>query len=129
MLDGARGRQGAIGASRPEISARTVEPHSTRPARAVAPISVSPSELAMLGVFLYGPRWQTALARSLNVAPRSVRRWRCGERRVGPEHARLIAALVRAKHLRRAAEASRSYLAMVEALSSPALCAALLAAV
>lgn len=35
--------------------------------------------LAECGAALYGPRWQTELARDLGVADRTVRRWAAGE--------------------------------------------------
>lgn len=40
---------------------------------------MTPTELARLGKKLYGVRWQTALARTLQVNPRTVRRWAAGE--------------------------------------------------
>lgn len=40
------------------------------------------AELEMTGAALYGPRWQTDLARALGVADRSMRRWVAGQNRV-----------------------------------------------
>ena len=37
-------------------------------------------QLTAVGEALYGPRWQAALSRDLNVALRTVQRWDAGER-------------------------------------------------
>lgn len=39
---------------------------------------MTPAELALVGAALYGPRWQTEMARALEVADRTVRRWAAG---------------------------------------------------
>lgn len=39
-------------------------------------------ELETTGAALYGPRWQTDLARALGVADRSMRRWVAGQNAV-----------------------------------------------
>ena len=39
---------------------------------------MTPALLAECGEALYGPRWQSDLARDLNVADRTVRRWVAG---------------------------------------------------
>jgi hypothetical protein len=36
--------------------------------------------LARVGAALYGPQWQSALARDLGVSDRTMRRWATGER-------------------------------------------------
>jgi hypothetical protein len=38
------------------------------------------SDLTTLGIFLYGPRWQTRLARAIQRSDRSVRYWAAGDR-------------------------------------------------
>lgn len=40
--------------------------------------------LAETGEALYGPRWQTDLARALGVSDRTVRRWAAGTQAVPP---------------------------------------------
>ena len=45
---------------------------------------MTPGELRTIGERLYGPRWQTKLARALPVNARSVRRWLSGERNIRP---------------------------------------------
>lgn len=40
--------------------------------------------LADCGEALYGPRWQTDLARDLRVSDRTVRRWAAGEQPMPP---------------------------------------------
>lgn len=47
------------------------------------------SDLAFAGRKLHGHRWQTALARTLRVDVRTVRRWAAGERQV-PATAELL---------------------------------------
>ena len=53
------------------------------------------AELEMTGAALYGPRWQTDLARALDVSDRSMRRWVAGQNAVPdglrPVLARLVA--------------------------------------
>jgi hypothetical protein len=51
---------------------------------------MTPTELRTIGEHLYGPRWQTKLARALPVNPRTVRRWLAGERRIHPAIAERI---------------------------------------
>jgi hypothetical protein len=52
-----------------------------------------PAELREIGEQLYGPRWQTKLARALPVNVRSVRRWLSGERNIRPVIAERIRGL------------------------------------
>lgn len=40
---------------------------------------MTPSLLAEIGEALYGPSWQSEMARTLRVASRTVRRWAAGE--------------------------------------------------
>jgi len=40
--------------------------------------------LAQIGEALWGPRWQSELARSLGVADRTVRRWTAGDTTPAP---------------------------------------------
>ena len=48
----------------------------------VETFSRSPKGLAEVGETLYGPRWQSALARDLGVSIRTVQFWAAGERRI-----------------------------------------------
>lgn len=45
---------------------------------------MTPVELRSLGERLFGPRWQTKLARALPVSTRTVRFWLSGKRRIRP---------------------------------------------
>ena len=45
---------------------------------------MTPALLREAGEALYGPLWQSELARALGVADRTVRRWIAGERPVPP---------------------------------------------
>lgn len=54
---------------------------------------MTPTELRTLAESLYGPRWQTKLARALPVNDRTVRRWLSGDRKIRPLVAERIKAL------------------------------------
>lgn len=55
------------------------------PGCSVSPRLTMPADiLARVGAALYGPRWQTDLARELGVADRTVRRWVAGADRPRP---------------------------------------------
>lgn len=84
-------------------------------------------DLAPLGIFLYGPRWQSALARDVHRTPRMVRRWVAGERPISVDASRLIAELVRNKHAHQMRWIRASYLGMVTGLSTSVFRAGLLA--
>lgn len=43
---------------------------------------MTPPDLEQRASALYGERWQTALARRVRVEPRSVRKWKAGERSI-----------------------------------------------
>lgn len=51
---------------------------------------MTPSELRIIGEKLYGPRWQTQLAKVLPVEARTVRRWLAGKRSIHPAFAARI---------------------------------------
>jgi hypothetical protein len=46
---------------------------------------MTPKQLAEVGEALYGPHWQSFLARDLGIDPRSMRRYVAGDRQVPPE--------------------------------------------
>lgn len=54
---------------------------------------MTPAELRSHGERLYGPRWQTSLARALPVNPRTVRAWLSGKRKMRPVIAERIRAI------------------------------------
>jgi hypothetical protein len=43
---------------------------------------VTPDDLARRATALYGTEWQTALARTIRVGDRAVRRWKAGDREI-----------------------------------------------
>lgn len=45
---------------------------------------MTPHDLRAIGNRLFGPRWQTQLARAIGVTPRTVRRWTKGDQRIPP---------------------------------------------
>lgn len=56
---------------------------------------MTPTELRSIGEKLYGPQWQTKLARAVPVSPRTVRRWLSRERNIHPAMAERIKSLKR----------------------------------
>lgn len=57
--------------------------------------AITPELLALCGQALYGARWQTEIARDLQVDDRTVRRWLSGERSIPPGLRRELLALLR----------------------------------
>lgn len=53
-----------------------------------------PAGLELVGLALYGHRWQSSLARDLGVSVRVVRYWAAGDKPVPPNQWRYIAALL-----------------------------------
>ncbi len=54
-----------------------------------------PDELRAIGESLYGPIWQTKLARAVPANPRTIRRWLSGDRKIRPLVAERIRGLLR----------------------------------
>jgi hypothetical protein len=74
------------------------------------------SDLVIIGVFLYGPRWQTPLARALHRSTRLVRYWKAG-RPLSKAVSTAIEALVRNKHGDQMRRTRAYYLDMIATLS------------
>jgi hypothetical protein len=77
----------------------------------------STSDLEIVGLYLFGPRWSTPLARALNVSRRLVCYWKAGSRPVSVQHTSTIAAMVRAKHGERMRREWVGYQKMIASLS------------
>jgi len=56
--------------------------------------------LTAVGESLYGPRWQAALSRDLNVAVRTVQRWDAGDRGIPASLADDLRALLEARQIK-----------------------------
>jgi DNA-binding transcriptional regulator YdaS (Cro superfamily) len=82
-------------------------------------VILSRTELAMLAVFLFGARWQAALARLIAVDRRLVGRWAAGERRVSARCSMLIIAAARERHRARLAALEDRFAMIAAALSEP----------
>jgi hypothetical protein len=54
---------------------------------------MTPEELREIGERLYGPRWQSSLARALPVSTRTIRYWLSGDREIREVIARRIRSL------------------------------------
>jgi DNA-binding transcriptional regulator YdaS (Cro superfamily) len=64
-------------------------------------MTMTPRELEQSGRLIYGERWQTALARGLGVADRTVRRWFAGAVPIpGPAAIAIRALVENARHRR-----------------------------
>lgn len=74
-------------------------------------------DLTLLGMYLFGPRWQTQLARALHRSPRLVRYWVAAQKEI-PRHAReRIAALLLKKHDNRVLFEQRNFLHLISVIS------------
>jgi hypothetical protein len=80
-------------------------------------VRLAAGDLETLGTFLFGPRWQTALARAIDRSDRQVRRWVAGERPVSIEASRRIEELVRAKHGQQMRVLRATFLDMIGSLA------------
>jgi hypothetical protein len=79
---------------------------------------LTPKDLTTLGVYLYGPRWQIALARALRVDYSLVKRWKSGGRPISKAKERAIAELVHETFSARVKLKQTSFIDMVAGLSS-----------
>lgn len=75
------------------------------------------SDLLVLGVFLYGTRWQSQLARALHCSDRLVRHWKAGTRPISVKASRRIEDLVVAKHSAQMRRTRAYYLDMIGSLT------------
>jgi hypothetical protein len=79
------------------------------------------SDLATLGIYLFGPRWQSAMARAIHRSDRLVRRWVAEDSLVSIVASATIEQLVREKHGRQMKYLRATYLNMIASLSDTAL--------
>jgi DNA-binding transcriptional regulator YiaG len=56
---------------------------------------MSPKQLSQAALALYGPQWQTPLARRIGVDARTVRKWAAGDRAIPPPVAELLGLLLK----------------------------------
>src|ERR1700751_2838274 len=84
------------------------------------PYTLPPSDLEQIGAYLFGPRWQSALAHAVHRDPRLVRRWLAGDRQATRHTAELIEALAKGKHAERLRRPNTDFLMMVAGLSNAA---------
>ena len=82
--------------------------------------NLSAADLASLGRYVFGPRWQSALAREMGVSRTIVVEWAAGRRPLNPKRSLQIAVIARAKHDRRVLAERSSYVALCSALGSDA---------
>jgi hypothetical protein len=83
------------------------------------PVRLGAADLAVLGRYLYGPRWKAPLARELVVSVRLVKYWASGCRPTSLRCSLLILALVQRRRACRLAQLQQGYSAMVDALGAP----------
>lgn len=60
---------------------------------------MTPANLAIAGLALYGPRWQAEMARALGVSRRTVVRWVAGEYAIPNRTADKLTELLAARRL------------------------------
>jgi hypothetical protein len=85
------------------------------------------SDLEVLGLFLFGPRWQRPLARALRRSDRLVRYWKSGRRPVSVAASARIEELVRSKHGEQMRRLRATHPDMIAGLSDTAIRGRLLA--
>ena len=88
---------------------------------------LSSEDLLILGIYLFGPRWQSAMARAIHRNDRLVRRWVAQDKPVSLYASRLIEKLVRDKHGSQMRLTRSVYLAMIASLSNKGVRGRLLA--
>jgi len=84
-------------------------------------VRLAADDLETLGVFLFGPRWQTPLARALHCNARLVRFWVAQARPISRNASKQIEQLVRHKHSEQMPRLRGFYLEMVAGLSGTAI--------
>jgi hypothetical protein len=84
-------------------------------------------DLDVLAIYLFGPRWQSALARAVHRSDRQVRRWVAQEQPVSLYASALIEAMVRNKHSDQLRRLHVGYLNMIASLSESGIRSRLLA--
>jgi hypothetical protein len=75
-------------------------------------------DLAILGRYLFGPRWKAALARELAVSDRIVKYWASAQRPTSVRCSAMILVLVQRRREARLAVVQQGYAAMVDALTA-----------
>jgi hypothetical protein len=97
-------------------AACSVPSSTSKPAYAKKSDHITPETV---GIFLFGPRWQCALARTIGRSDRQVRRWVAGELLVSIRASRLIEELVRSKHGKQMRRLRAGYPNMIAGLTDP----------
>jgi hypothetical protein len=89
------------------------------PAARPEPVRLGAGDLAILGRYLFGPRWKAALARELGVSDRIVMYWASAQRPTSRRCSAMTLVLVQHRRASRLAAVQQGYAAMVCALSAP----------
>jgi hypothetical protein len=84
-------------------------------------VGLTAGDLETLGTYLFGPRWQSALARAIGCSARQVRRWLAAERQVSRTASLRIVALTLDKHRARLRQTNAAFLHMVAGISDPVI--------
>jgi hypothetical protein len=102
------------------LRARTpCDQYQVCPAARPEPARLGAGDLAILGRYLFGPRWKAALARELGVSDRIVMYWASAQRPTSRRCSTMTVALVQGRRASRLAAVQQGYAAMVCALSAP----------
>lgn len=79
---------------------------------------LSAADVTILGHYLCGTRWKTALSRRLGISERIIRYWTTSDRPVSCKFSLIIAEMVGLAHANRRTREKARYAAMIESLSS-----------
>src|ERR1700720_2972421 len=79
---------------------------------------LSADDVATLGRFLFGNRWQTALSRRLGISRQIIVAWAGSKRPVSQKYSQEIAEMVGLVHGNRRTRERSRYIAMIESLNS-----------
>jgi hypothetical protein len=80
--------------------------------------NLTAGDLATLGRYVFGPRWQAALAREMGVSRQLIVYWASGKRAITKQRSLQVAVLARARHDRRVLAERSAFVAMSSGLAS-----------
>lgn len=79
---------------------------------------LSTADVTILGRYIFGAQWQTALGVELSISRRQIVYWATGQRQVSRKYSSLIAQIAGSRHRRRVERSRSRYRAMVASLNS-----------
>jgi len=79
---------------------------------------LSATDIAVLGRYLFGSRWQTALSSRLGISRRIVSYWSGSKRPISRKYSRRIAQIVGERHNGRTAKERANYIGLIKSINS-----------